>query len=514
MWQALVTDLSGATRAFVQDYDAIQVTPNLNGYREATIGVDPLDDAASELLIAERALKIYDAAGVLQFNGKLWEPLERSSGGVKVVARGPLAEFSWRRVRAQTLYTATNNAGGPWDAGQIVADRIAVQNGYRNTYLAMGTRQASQNRVRTYDPGLLEADLIAELAGAAGGFFLLEQPIDGTPGVMAQANVFYPAAGVSRENVRFEYGPATIDNCVDYTYTQSLPRTRETVSSSDATGNRIAAIAEDAAAIARFGLFEDEETFSDVTDANLLQQQAQGDLRLTPPTTIQMTTGLEAPVLFKDFNVGDFVRVKIVHGGFSFFGWARVASATLNVDTSGVENTSSIALELLTGGSPLGDPELAFYDQLDELRRRVEAIARAQQAATAPPAAVGASSDPTYVPPPDPTPPPPPPPPAPEDPPTINSFTAVGQWDATGSPYGVFTIDADGLGNDAHVVVSLSPGGARTPSVDLGATEARVQLQISPLASNTTYTATATVTNAYGSATASANFTTPSLRQS
>jgi hypothetical protein len=278
VWQALVTDLAGATRAFVQDYDAIQVTPSLNGYREASLSVDPLDDAAAELLIAERALKVYDAAGVLQFFGKVWEPLERTSAGVKVVARGPLAEFSWRRVRVQTSYTSGNNGTGPWDAGEIVADRIAIQNAYRNTYLRMGARQASTNRIRTYEPGLLESDVFAELVDAAGGFFLLEQPVDGTPGVMAQANVLYPAAGVAREEVRFEYGDGTIDNCVDYSYLQSLPRTRETVSSSDFAGNRIAAIAEDAAAIARFGLFEDEETYSDVIDANLLQQQAQGDL--------------------------------------------------------------------------------------------------------------------------------------------------------------------------------------------------------------------------------------------
>jgi hypothetical protein len=183
-----------------------------------------------------------------------------------------------------------------------------------------------------------------------------------------------------------------------------------------------------------------------------------------------MTTGLEAPVLFRDFNVGDFVRVKIVHGGFSFFGWARVATATLNVDSSGVENTSAIALELLTGGSPLGDPELAFYDQLDEIRRRLEAIDERSNrsrprrrrpcprrrpglhAAARPDAAAAAAS---------------PRPGGPADDHLVRRRRAVGRGRHA---LRRFTVDADGGGNDAHVVVSLSPGGARTPSVDLGAT--------------------------------------------
>lgn len=519
-WQVLSTDLNGLTRSFVQDYDSIDITPTLNGYRELELAVDPLDDSAPELLIAERAIKVYDPAGALQFNGQIWEPLERSSGGIKVVARGPYAMFSWRRVRASTTYSLTNNAGGPWDAGQILADRIAVQNGYRNTYLGMGTRQASANRVRTYDPGLLEADLVAELVGAANGFFFLEQPVDNTPGVMARVNVTFPAAGAAHDDVRFEYGVGTIDNCTDYTLTTTLPRTRQVVSSSTGAGTgRIAAAAEDAGAIAQFGLFEDEETFSDVTDLTLLTAQAQGDLQTTPPTTIAMTAGLEAPLLFTDFNVGDFVRVKIIHGAFSFYDWARVSSATLHVDSSGVASTSSITLELLTAGAPLGNPELAYYRQQNEIRRRLEALERYAQllnaanvAPPAPPAPSGSSGSGTATPPPPAPAPPPPPPPAPPKAPTIVSFIASGQWDATGTPYASATFDVKANGVATSVWLEVV-GVGLTPVQAIGTGERSGQLTLSGLASNTVYTVKLHAKNSGGETVQTTTITTPRLRQ-
>jgi hypothetical protein len=509
VWQAVVTDLNQVARAFVADYDAIQITPNLNGYRELSLAVDPLDDSAAELLVAERAIQVFDSHGGVQFNGQIWEPLERSSGAIKVVARGPLATFSWRRVRAATSYTATNNAGGPWDAGQILADRITIQNGYAPTRLRMGARQASQNRIRSYLPGQREDDVLAELVGAAGGFFFLENPLHGVANYMAEVVALYPAAGVSREDVRFEYGVGTIDNCSDYKVTQSLPRTREVVSSSDATGNRIAGAAEDAAAIARFGLFEDEEAFSDVVDITMLGQQAQGDLRLTPPTTIEMTPGLDAPVLFADFNVGDFVRVKIVHGAFSFWSWARVASATLSVTGDGVEATSAIALELLTGGNPLGDPELAYYDQQDEIRRRLEALERASQVATPPPTASGSSSDPSYTPPPDPGP-TPDPAPAPTNPPTINTFTALGFNKQRTQIGGDFTADVNpnGLATDVWFTVA----GATSPKQSI-TSDTVVKQRLGGQPGSTAFTVTCHAKNAAGETTMDANYTTPPANQ-
>lgn len=505
MWQAVVTDLDQHARQFIADYDEIKITARLNGYRDVQINVAPNDPSSPDLLIAQRALKVYSATGAPRFNGQIWEPLERTSGGIKVVARDPYATFAWRRVRASTSYTATNNAGGPWDAGQIFADRIAVQNSYRNTYLRAGARQASANRVRKYDPGMLEHDLITNLANVANGYFFLIDPLDGVAGSMAEARVLYPNAGSTREEVRFEFGEGTLDNCSDYSTVQTLPRNRYVTSGAgdDGTGfsGRIAASAEDATSIATFGLFEDEDAFSDVSELATLQEHADASLALAPPTAVTLTPSADAPVLFRDFDVGDFVRAKIVDGSYLFYGWVRVLEATLTVDNNGDETTSAITLELLVGGgAATAHPEDLLRDLLDRFRRNIESLTRKVEAEAgneaAPPAPPAPDPGTSETPPPDVTP-PAPPPPAPSAPPTIANFSAIG---ITTSQIQV-EADVDGAGQPTTVTVQVFRAGptlvTTTDPASVGA-GGHFSRFISSLSRSTSYDVTIYAENASG----------------
>lgn len=506
-WQLVATDNdAGRSLAFLDDFDAFAITPRLNGYAEIAFGLAALDSAASAIAVARTSVKAYQD-GALRFFGKVWEPLSRSGARVAATARDPLAEFLWRRAPADADYTATNNAGGPWDAGQIAYDRLAIQNARRNTYLRAGARQPSLNRLRSYTAGQKENEILDELASAAGGFFYKAVPVDGVAGVMSDLNLYYPNAGVSREEVRFEYGPNTADNLADFEQVEMLPRNGMNVASSSAGGGRLVQRAEDADSIALYGLFEDETAYSDVVDTTLLAQQAQAQIKPDPPLTLALTPALGAPLLFADFNVGDFVRVRILWGGVDLFTWARVLEATLTVTREGVETLTAIVVEVLVGGQIATDPNLLFRAQLDDDRRRLEALERRVQALTATgmtvadspaaPAAGGGSSDPTYTPPPEPAAPPPEPSVAPPEPPTVGGLNSYG----TSTHSLDIEFDADGHGTYAEASVWIDTGGTptRLTSVAVGEGGGHFHVSFDGLARNTFYNVHVRANSAGGS---------------
>lgn len=448
-WSIDLCDDAGLRRAFVTDHSGFKITPRINGYAEVSFEVDMLGTSAAELAVAERSIKVWQG-GTLRFHGQVWEPLSYSGQTIRVVARDPLAVLENRRVQggagASTVYTAV-------DAGAIAHDRLSVQNLRRKTGLVAGALAASATRTRTYLPGKREDEILQELADAELGFFYKVTPTDTTPGVRGQLDILYPNAGTSREDVRFEYGTGTLANLDDFELLRRLPRNRSVASSSSATGGRIAAASEDAASIAQYGLFEDEETYSDVTDTTLLGQQARAGVRPSPPRTLSLQPSPDAPLLFTNFGVGDFVRVRIKHGPLDLFVWARVLEATLSVDTNGVERLDAIVVETVTGGrlSSSHNPAARFRRQLDGSRRRLEALERRveniTQTATATPADPAPGTPDADAPPADPTPPPPPPPPAPPADPSISGLTAVAGTDGTITA----AVDVNGNGVPASV---------------------------------------------------------------
>lgn len=419
MWEALVTDLAGRTRAFLTDYATIQITPRLNSYREAKVnGLVLTDEALPELQVAARALKLRED-GNIRFNGQLWEPLVIRPGGADLTALDPLATMMWRRTRQKTTYATQ-------DAGLIAQDRVTVQNGYSPTFLRNGARNAAPTKARTYLVSVKETDILDELATAVGGFFYQAQPLDGVAGYFAELVIAYPDAGVTREGVRFEYGEGTIGNVDSYEVTDTLPLNRFVASSADNTGARIWGLAQDANSVAAYGMFEDEDQFADVIDTGLLTDQAQGSLKPSPPRAITLTLGAEAPVLFDDFNVGDFVRVKVNDGAYELWTWVRVTEATLEVDGNGDKRTSGVKVELMIGaGATTSHPERWFREQLDSLNSRLERLGRRIGGQN--PGIIGDGIDPGGTgPPPEPPPPEPPPPPPAEEP--DGSFLLTATW--------------------------------------------------------------------------------------
>lgn len=490
MWSLDLCDDSGRRRAFIDSHGGFSLTRRLNSWASVKFDVDVNGRAASELAVAERSVKVWDD-GTLRFHGQVWEDLTYGVDLIGVEARGPLAVLPFRRVRSEAVYVAE-------DAGLIAFDRLTVQNAARHTGLVAGSRQASVDRDRTYLPGKREDEILDELADALDGFFYKETPTDDTAGVRAELDILYPDAGTSREEVRFEYGVGTAANLKGFELVRRLPLNRRVVAASADLGGRIAAAAENAASISTYGLFEDEDAFNDVTDSTLLSEHARAGVTPTPPQTLSLTPGPEAPLLFEDFDVGDFVRVLVKHGPLDIFVWARVLEATLQVDKEGVETLTGLVVETLSGGriSAPHDPALAFRLALDDERRRREALERRVASVDQTPLAQPAEPTPDDqdgpTTPSEPTAPPPPPPAAPPAPPSLSGLAASN----TGPGAVGCSVNANGNGSDTVVWFSIT-GGGESARQSIGAGFATVGGGFSGLAEGT-YDVTAHASSAGG----------------
>lgn len=501
------------------DHNGLAITPRLNGYVEVAATLDPSSRGAAAVAIARRAIKVYDD-GALRFFGQIWEPLTRKREAVSLVARSPLATFAWRRVQTLKDYTATNNAGGPWDAGAIARDRVAIQNARRNTFLraTVGNTQTSVNRIRSYQPGKREDEILAELADAADGFFYREAFVDDVAGVMADLLIRYPDAGLERPEVRFEYGAGTLDNVNDYEHVELLPRNRIVAAGAADAGGRITQTREDAASQSLYGLFEDELAYTEQTSTDLLLQAAAGAVRPEPVLTVQIQPGPDAPLVYRDFDVGDFVRLRILErpaataeepepaASIDLETWARVAEATLTEDANGIQTLGALVLELEAGSVDIS-PARLFRARQDDERRRLEALERRVEqlnvAAVDPPDNTGSSGggdDGGGVPDEPPEPPPAPEPPS-AGPPSISGLGGYGS--STRSIH--VEVDVAENGAAATTYIHAETGGIIRAIVGPFYGSGHHAAELEGLARNTSYTI---VVNANSSAGNNADSTT------
>lgn len=480
--------------------------------------LDIYDPNGSEVLLGQRGVKFY-RDGTLYLNGIMWEPLSFSNtGSIQVPVFDPYVYFGWRRVRAAKTYTAV-------DAATIPFDRISIQNGYGNTLLVAGTSQVSVNRTLTVAPGQLEADIIGDngLSGMSQGYFFKITPVDNVVGTMAQMDITYPNAGATRENVRFEFGANTLDNLADYYIEYTIPKNRITAAGTASTGGRVAVPYEDTTSEGLYNIIEDEIAYSNISDTTLLSAFASAAVRVSPPVTYKLTPSINSPLLFQDFDIGDFVRLNIQDGPINIFTWVRIVEATLSVDKDGTETLSSLVVETLVGDKPVPDPADAwrkYMDQqrfmLESLNLKVQTISAGTTAPSATGSGSGVTSDPTYTPPP-----PastsggPAPPPAPDSAPTdVTVDSAAGIWYGGLAPGGSFVGHANPMGLDTVVWFEVV-GQGTTPqqSIGSGTGDVSVSAEYRTLTRNTAYTVVLHAKNSAGETVSSgAGFTVPNVQ--
>jgi hypothetical protein len=274
-------------------------------------------------------------------------------------------------VQGAVTYTAI-------DAGAIAAARIAAQHARSPLRLQMGTIEPSVPRDRAYDAGASETDAIADLAAASSGFGFTVDPVAGVAGIFAALNVYYPAARDDQEDVRFEYGDGTLANLDGFREELRLPRNAiRATGAPDPTGVRTVRTAQDAASIARFDLWDAELALNEETNATVLQQRADGAVTGSPIAAYTVTPNADAPLLFRDFDAGDTVRLTLRRGAVDVAGTFRVSEATLRLTNEGTAELASLVVSSPNVNRVIRNPEDRLFDLLGAHGRRLAVLERA-----------------------------------------------------------------------------------------------------------------------------------------
>lgn len=351
MWSLACVDNAGKTRAFVP-FRGLTVRRDLNGGNVLQGRADQLADAMSELDVGSRALKLYDLdAAALRFHGKIDDPLEDDEDDVAFVAK----DFGWLDQRRVQPDPAARTFAAR-DAGLIASDLLAAQNARGPTRLRMGAVQASQPRDRTYDPGKVVSEAIAELAKVDDGVYFVTNPVDGAAGTHAEIVVRYPASGTDRPGARFEFGDGTLANLAAFKRTRLRPLNFVTTTGANmGEGAALYSQRSDAASIAAYDLVEDEVAYATVTEQATLDQHAADALEPAPKNVYSFAAAPSSaqpgepyvPRLWRDFDVGDVCRLTILHGRVSCKNVpVRVTSATVAIaDDADAEQLASIVFE-------------------------------------------------------------------------------------------------------------------------------------------------------------------------
>jgi hypothetical protein len=371
-WSVHVEDLAGAIRAFV-DADSLTWARRWNGGAELAFRL-PVDDAnAGELQVASRVLVAYQD-GALRFRGRVNAPLVRDQDWITVRAADPWFDLMGRTMQAAATFTAQ-------DAGAIAVALIATQDARRSTRIAAGTIAASVPRTVTYDAGKNVAEAIAELAAMDDGFGFTIEPVR-DPAALAtlgRLNVRYPAVNADQPDVRFEYGDGTLDNLEGFREELGLPINHVRASTApDSTGTRLQTDSASAASQATYDLWDSELALNDVTSSAIAQARGDAALQPDPPATWAVTPAPSSPILGRDFDAGDLVRLTLRRGAVDVTGTALVSEAVLQVDNdASSERLASLVLVSPTVNRVPRAPGERLYDLLGAYARRLAVLERA-----------------------------------------------------------------------------------------------------------------------------------------
>lgn len=353
MWAVELTNLAGVRRGDVEFVGA-KLTRRLNGGMTLSFSADPNDDRSTEIAVGTRVAKLYDQElNALRFHGKIRDPLTRTPDAIAVTAGGPVALLDRRRRQSEFRRTAI-------DAGVIVDELLDEENLRSPTRLRMREPiPPSVLRDRVFEPGRAILEALTQLAEADDGFYFLEQPLDGVAGTYAELELRYPAAGVDQPDVKLEFGEGTLANLESYKITEGLPiNAVTTVGAGSGVTGRLTGRREEAGSIAAYDLLETEIGYSNVTEQATLDQLAQEGLQPAPRKTYSVAplpaggaevNGVYVPRLFRDFDVGDTIRIAIKDGATQEADVVvRVTEATIAIadNDAGSEDLSSLTLEL------------------------------------------------------------------------------------------------------------------------------------------------------------------------
>lgn len=360
IWTFILCDAAGNALADLATASGRTVAYKRNSYAEVNLTISHEDDAAAVLLDAlgnsgvpklrayrRSVTDVLSSPAPLRFAGPLMALQEASEETSLVTAtfRSPFSvlvgdgDKSGRFLTSQfpTIYDAT-------DAGQIAADLIDTANGDSPTGLAVGNITTTTERWATYPPGQNIGSAIVNLSALLDGFDF-EEVYEVPPGVApfyaggvpdAWMNIV-PSLGTVNPFARFEYGPATLNNC------QSMQRnTTPPQNSIFLTGaNGLTSVYQDTTSVAKYGEWWGHYDLPNVTDQATLDAKARALCRPNPIKTVTIVPDLAlSPLPFDDWNLGDTVPFLAARKALQENTQMRINGFTVPIDENGIESTS------------------------------------------------------------------------------------------------------------------------------------------------------------------------------
>lgn len=274
------------------------------------------------------------------WSGPVWTVEETTPNTLQVGCVGwfqtlekKISKPSWATPSGALTYTAT-------DAGAIAHDLLAkviADTGGTPVYLSVGSRVATQNRTRTYQPYINVLDEIFALSQIESGYDMLVDPA-------TRALNIYAKLQTTPKNLFFEFN----NNVVRVSRSSDSSKICNRMIAYSPAG---AAQADDPVSQAAYGVMEEAVSLSDVNDIAILQAYANGEVavRSTPFRQHSFDPRESSaahpgdPVIFRDFNIGDIGYLKAKKGRLNIPKQAvRLFGATVDFQPNGATKLSNI----------------------------------------------------------------------------------------------------------------------------------------------------------------------------
>lgn len=300
----------------------------------------PLDDTMAGIVSEVSTCAVIKLNGTAIWSGPVWTVEETTPNSLQIGCVGwfqtlekRISKPSWVSPSGPLVYTSV-------DAGFIAHDLLNKTNNDTSispTYMTVGTRDTTQIRTRTYQPYVNILDEIYSLSQIESGYDFYVDPT-------TRALNIYSKLQTAHSDILFEYSGNTISVSRN---TDSSKMCNRMI----AYGPGGTAQADDQVSQAKYGLFEEAVSLSDVTDIEILQAYANGEVAVrSRPLPMHSFTPRESsssfpsdPLIFKDFTVGDIVYLKAAKGRMQIPKQAvRIFGATIDFSDNGAAKISSL----------------------------------------------------------------------------------------------------------------------------------------------------------------------------
>ena len=285
-------------------------------------GVDAAGQNVDAATIPGRCAVYVDRDGVLVWGGVVWSRNYNSTSQTLTLgAREFESYFERRRITSTQAFTNTDQLT---IVQTLMNNAQAAPSGNIGVVVGSNTSGVLVDRVY-YDYELKSVHgAIMDLSRAENGFdYRIKVQYDGAFQPEKQLLLGYPRLGTvyspTATNVPFFEFPA--GNVVEYEYPEDGAIAANTVYALGAGSNEgklIASASDSTLLAAGWPLLEEQANYSDVVDAALLAELAQGQVLAVsyPPTTIKMVVPAFVEPVFGTYQIGDDARVRITDDRF------------------------------------------------------------------------------------------------------------------------------------------------------------------------------------------------------